>query len=427
MLDLRARIGRFEAPVDYGAIRPWLQRVRAVAALTVGIASSIGVLLDVPGAVFSAALAFAVMIHAMTRGRIPHSPIEPLVIDAVAIALGLGGSDHAHSSLIAAAAYLIAASITFGGISTLIWALGTFGATVAVRPLLPVSNPGELPPAGEAIVWLTVALFLVAVALSLTTAAAAVYRARRRHDEALAAERRASEMRNEFVSMVTHELRTPLTNIVGFASTLNETWQELPAEDITEFLAIITSESDHLQNLVDDVLAIPRLEAGRLVLDVTDFQLRPSAFKVVNLIFPEGGERSASVSIGGNVVVTADPNRVEQVLRNLLENARKYGGDEVSVDAIPLGDEWQIVVADTGSGLSIEDQERVFDAFDQGTTGYARSETGFGLGLTVVRHLVEAMDGRIWYEPGFPVGARFCFTLPAADAAEIGPAAAEVA
>ncbi len=426
MKELRARIARFEAPVDYAVVRPWLQRVRVVAAATIGVAALIAVLLNVPGAEFTAGAAAAVMAHALVRGRAAHSPVEPLVIDATAIALGVGISDHAHTPLVAAAAYLVAASITFGGISTLIWTLSTFGGVIAIRPFLPIASPRDLPMAGEASMWVAAAVFLAAVALSLTAAASAVYRARRRHDEALVAERRVSEMKNEFVSMVTHELRTPLTTIAGFATTLSETWHELTEDDISEFLGIIVSESDHLQNLVEDVLAIPRLEAGRLLLDVTEFQLRPSAFKVADLIFPDGGERSASVSIGGNVVVRADPNRVEQVLRNLLENARKYGGDEISVDAVPLGDEWQIIVSDTGAGLSSEDRNRVFDAFEQATAGDARTDTGFGLGLAVARHLVEAMDGRIWYEPGFPVGARFCFTLPAADAAALG-SSAEVA
>ncbi len=79
-----------------------------------------------------------------------------------------------------------------------------------------------------------------------------------------------------------------------------------------------------------------------------------------------------------------------------------------------MGDEWQIVVSDNGTGLTDADGERIFEAFEQVTSGDSRTDTGFGLGLTFSRHLIEATGGRIWYEPGFPVGARFCFTLPAA-------------
>jgi signal transduction histidine kinase len=416
---LAARFGQFEAPVDYGMISPWLQRVRAIAAGIIFITSLIGGFHHVPGAVFPLALAAAVAVHAIARSRTVHSPTESLVIDAFVVSIGLGSSSQAEAPLVAAAAYLIAASITFGGLKSLVASLTTFAAAVAVRPLLPIPDPSSMVGTAETMLWVAVGVFLGAVALSQMAAATEVFKAKRAQNAALAAERRVSEMKNEFVSMVTHELRTPLTNISGFADTLNETWRALPGEDVDEFLRIIVSESEHLKNLVEDVLAIPRLEAGRLLLDPTQFPLRPIAFKVVDLLFPAGGTRSASVSIGSNVIVDADPNRVEQVLRNLVENARKYGGNSISVEATPDGDDWKIVVADTGAGLTANDRERVFEAFEQVTAGDSRTETGFGLGLAVARHLVEAMGGRIWYEPGFPVGARFCFTLPTAQEQEL--------
>lgn len=392
----------------------------------IALASWAGAAFDVPSAWFPATLASLATVHAIVRTKTPHSIIEPLVLDAVFIALGLGVAEHGHVGLVAGIAYLIALSMTFGGATAAMVTLGTFGLTLAVHPLLPVPHLLEYPPAGVAILWLTALVLLAGVALSLTAAATTVYHSRDKQQQAFEEVQKAAEMKNQFVSMVTHELRTPLTNIAGFADTLVQTWKELPEDDVDEFLKIIVSESDHLQNLVEDVLAIPRLEAGRLLLEVTDFQLRPAAFKVANLLFPETGNRSASVSIGGNVMVTADPNRVEQVLRNLLENARKYGGDQVNVEAVPHGGEWQIVVSDTGPGLPLADRERIFMAFEQVSAGDARSDSGFGLGLAVAKNLVEAMGGRIWYEPGFPVGARFCFTLPAAAAKPAG-AASEVA
>lgn len=414
MSSLRQRIRRFEAPVDYGEIRPWLQRVRAVAASVVMIAWAIGIIVGVPHAWLPTALAAIVVVHALVRGPMPHPVVEPLVLDAVVIVTSLGISDNADTATVAAVAYLIAASITFGGRWTIVTALAAFAGTMAARPFLPVPGPQALPVAGEVILWLAAAVFLSAVALSLTAAATAVSQSRDQQAAALDSVRKAGEMKNQFVSMVTHELRTPLTNITGFADTLVATWRELPPEDVDEFLQIVVSESDHLKSMVDDVLAIPRLEAGRLLLETTDFQLRPAAFKIANLLFPDGGERRASVSIGGNVIVNADPNRVEQILRNLLENARKYGGDQVSVEAVPVGTDWQIIVADTGPGIPLEERERIFGAFEQVSTGDTRPQGGFGLGLAVVKNLVEAMGGRIWYEPGFPVGARFCFTLPRA-------------
>ena len=414
MTKFRARLARFEAPVDYLEIRPWLQQIRAGAAFIIFAASAIGMYFGASGAWLPAALALAVTVHALVRARMPHSPTEVLVIDAIAVSMGLGVSDYTQAPLIAAVAYLIAASLTFGGLKALLWALGSFFPSIMARPVLPASDPTTISPAAEAIGWVTIAVFLAAMALSLMAAATKVYKAKGLQTRALETERRASEIKSEFVSMVTHELRTPLTNIAGFAETLQETWETLSPVDVDDFLRIIVSESKHLNNLIEDVLVIPRLEAERLLLETTDFALRPAVFKVIDLQYSEGEGKSASVSIGSNALIHADPNRVEQILRHLIENARKYGGDTVSVEATPLDDEWQIVVGDNGTGLSIADRERVFEAFEQVTSGDARTHTGFGLGLAVARHLIEAMDGRLWYEPGFPVGARFCFTLPAA-------------
>lgn len=414
MTKFRARMGRFEPPVDYRRVQPWLLTVRAAAASVLLGATALGMYFGIAGIELSAAMAAVVLVHSVVRRRMPHSATEVLVIDAVTISIALGVNAHAHTQLVGAAAYLIAASVAFGGLKTLVWALSAFTGTIMLQPILPGPDPTTLPLAGEIIGWVAVAVFLSGVALSLLAAATEVFKTKGAQAAALAAERKASQMKTEFVSMITHELRTPLTNISGFIDTLQESWKVISPAEVDEFLQIVVSESEHLKDLVDDVLAIPRLEAGKLLMDPTDFSLRAAAFKVVNRIFPEDGARSASVSIGSNVIVHADPHRVEQILRNLIENAHKYGGDTVAVEAIPVGDEWQIVVSDNGTGLTDADGERIFEAFEQVTSGDSRTDTGFGLGLTVARHLIEATGGRIWYEPGFPVGARFCFTLPAA-------------
>ena len=413
MTQFGARLWRFQPPVDYGPIRPWLQRARAFAAGIIAVVCLVGAAMGLPYAQIPATAALAVLGHAVLRGQKKGTPLETLVVDGLAVAVGVSAGDHGHIVWVAAVAYLIAASITFAGLPTLLGALSAFGIAVGVQPLLPHPEI-VLPVGGELIVWLAVAVFLGGVALTLMAAASAVHQATKRHDEALGAERRAVEIKNEFVSMITHELRTPLTNIAGFAMTLQDTWNQLEQSETDEFLSIIVTEAEHLGGLVDDVLAIPRLEAGRLLLEVTDFALQPVAYRIAHLLFPASGDRSASVSIGGSVRVTADPNRVEQVFRNLLGNARKYGGDQVSVEAVRHGDEWVITVADNGPGVPPEHRERVFGAFEQVSSGHLRTETGFGLGLAVAQHLVEAMGGRIWYEPGFPVGARFSFSMPAA-------------
>ena len=417
---------RYDAPADYGALRPWLQRARAVLGLVLVAVSVRALFQGMPLAWFPLLLTSIVVIDAVIRSRVASGIIGSLAVDAVAVALVLGGVGGAEPALVAAAAYLIAASIAFSGTKGLIATMSAFVGAMVLHALLPLPHIETIPQGGRLGVWLAVAIFLGAVMISLVAATAAVHEAREFQQTAHETERRAAAMRNEFVSMVTHELRTPLTNIAGFALTIHDNWADLDPGEVAEFLQIIVGEAEHLGNLVEDVLAIPRLEAGRLLLDITDFPLRPAAYKIADLIFPVGGPKSASVSIGGNVHVTADPNRVEQVLRNLLENARKYGGDQVTVEATLDGDHYLVIIADNGPGVPPSHRERIFQAFEQVGAGNTRTESGFGLGLAVTKHLVEAMGGRIWYEPGFPVGARFCFSLPASSAQAL-PATAAVA
>ena len=104
---------------------------------------------------------------------------------------------------------------------------------------------------------------------------------------------------------------------------------------------------------------------------------------------------------------------MEQILRNLLDNASKYGGDQVGIEALPRGDGYVIVVADNGPGVPEAERERIFEHFEQVTKGDARLEQGVGLGLPIARKLVREMGGDLWHEPRFPVGSRFCFTVAA--------------
>ncbi len=251
-----------------------------------------------------------------------------------------------------------------------------------------------------------------ATIVALAVAVVSVGRAGRRERLSSESARRAEQIKNEFVSMVSHELLTPLTSIAGFADTLLHSWRELAPEEIDEFLEIIDSQSRYLSELVEDVLVIPRLEAGRLRLDPTDLDLSALAHEVSNLLFPPGGPYEASVAIPGGVRVFADPRRVQQILRNLLENARKHGGEQVLVEGAQYRDHYLVVVSDNGPGVPKGDEERIFLHFEQGTMGDSRSNEGIGLGLPIARKLANAMGGDVWYEPRFPTGARFCFTIP---------------
>jgi signal transduction histidine kinase len=221
---------------------------------------------------------------------------------------------------------------------------------------------------------------LVAV-VAILAAVRAVRTARGREEFATQSANRARRMKNEFVSMVSHELRTPLTSIAGFTDTLLESWKNLPTDEIDEFLTIINKQAVHLSELVEDVLVIPRLEAGRLRLDLGLFDVSEVAHDVTNAILPPGTAREAAVAIPGGVSVFADRRRVQQILRNLVENAHKYGGDQVLVEGSPYGEFYLIVVSDNGPGIPEQDVDRVFTHFEQLSKGDARSDKGIGLGL----------------------------------------------
>jgi signal transduction histidine kinase len=234
-----------------------------------------------------------------------------------------------------------------------------------------------------------------------------------RHQTALNAERRAVELKDEFVSMVSHEFRTPLTSIAGFSETLRASWRELSQEEIEEFLIIMRQEAHHLSNLVEDILVIPRIEAGRLRLRPEEFDLAAEVAATSRLVFADTG-KEINASIPGGVIVSVDRGRTGQILRNLMDNARKYGGDAVEIHGEAATDTYTISVSDNGPGIAEDDWERVFQHFEQGTKGDARSDEGVGLGLPIARRLARAMGGDVWYVPRFPTGASFRFSMPLA-------------
>lgn len=235
---------------------------------------------------------------------------------------------------------------------------------------------------------------------------------REREREVLRLSEEAHTIKNDFVALVSHELRTPLTSIAGFSDTLLQSWQDLSTEEVDEFLSIINRQAIYLGDLVEDVLVIPRLEANRLRLDPELFDLGDLIEDVAQMVFPNGGRKSSLVSLPDGVRVFADRRRVQQVLRNVMENARKYGGDQILVEGFVLGDQYLIIVSDNGPGVPDEETQKVFENFEQLSKGDARDSSGMGLGLPIARRLARAMGGDVWYERRFPTGARFCYSLP---------------
>ena len=235
---------------------------------------------------------------------------------------------------------------------------------------------------------------------------------REREKEVIRLADEAHTLKNDFVAMVSHELRTPLTSIAGFADTLVQSWEELPREEVDEFLSIINRQSIYLGDLVEDVLVIPRLEANRLRLDPELFDLGDLIEDVALMVFPSGEKKTSLVSLPDGVRVLADRRRVQQVMRNLMENARKYGGDQIMIEGFVMGDQYLVIISDNGPGVPDEETRKVFENFEQLSKGDAREASGIGLGLPIARRLARAMGGDVWYERRFPTGARFCYSLP---------------
>ena len=404
------------APITYGDLRRPYNVVRAVGALAFTAMLVLWVIAEgEPSALLLAAPPLAVVADAAYRWRHPDSrPSAGLMIDATAIgaALVLLGPDTGIHG-VAAMTLLVTATLMLPFRD----ALAVVGYMVVLSVGVGLLARTDLPfvaivgPEGAhgALDVAIVATFIAATSAVLLLAVNVILRSQDRMTEALAQERRAVQLKNEFVSMVSHELRTPLTGIAGFTETLSQTWTSLPSREVDEFLAIMGHETDHLANLVEDILVIPRLEAGQLRLQTIEFDLAVEAHAVAGVVIPD---TDFSVSIPSGVIVAADRTRLRQILRNLLENARKYGGDQVLIEGELSGPGmYTVSVSDNGHGVDSDDRERIFQHFEQLSTGDARIQQGVGLGLPIARKLARAMGGDLWYEDRFPVGAKFRFTV----------------
>lgn len=413
LIENKTEASRFRAAIQYEEIRRSYNTVRAIGAALVGIVAIVVWTLDVPAGPYVTFAAAIIVIHALLARNRGSSALPTLFLDASIIGIASILRGYTGATQGAGFVYIVTGAVLLLPLRRAALTI-VFAATWTVPMVLlgPVVEPSSM---GE---WLDIAAIVAAagvVAQLLYSTGQALLAAERRHRDALAAERRAVELKDEFVSMVSHELRTPLTSIGGFADTLRESWANLPPKEVDEFLVIMRGEANHLSNLVEDILVIPRLEAGRLRLEPRTIALREEAFEVARVVFA-GSTRELQVDIPADVSVVADPNRLRQIFRNLLENARKYGGDQVLVTGERTGDTYKVVIADNGPGISVDDRKRIFEHFEQAVKGDSRKE-GVGLGLPIARKLARAMGGDLWFEPRFPTGAQFLFTV------ETGPAA----
>jgi signal transduction histidine kinase len=226
----------------------------------------------------------------------------------------------------------------------------------------------------------------------------------------------ASRHKSEFLANMSHELRTPLNAIIGFSEVLTERMFGELNEKQTEYLHDILESGRHLLSLINDILDLSKIEAGRMELDTTDFDL-PSAIDNALTLVRERATRRGIIL--GRIIderlgmQRGDERKVKQVLLNLLSNALKFTpeGGQIDVSARLQDGAAEIAVADTGVGIAPEDQDAVFEEFRQVGTADKKVE-GTGLGLALSRKFIELHGGRIWVQSELGRGSTFSFTLP---------------
>jgi signal transduction histidine kinase len=227
----------------------------------------------------------------------------------------------------------------------------------------------------------------------------------------------ANRHKSEFLANMSHELRTPLNAIIGFSEVLQERMFGELNEKQAEYTDDILSSGRHLLSLINEILDLSKVEAGRMELEVATFDL-PLAIDNARTFVRE---RAVKHGINLDVAVderlgdfVGDERKIKQILLNLLSNAVKFTpeGGRIGINAKQADGSVEISVSDTGIGISPEDQAKIFEEFRQVGGDYAHKREGTGLGLTLVKKFVELHGGKIWVESEVGKGSTFSFTLP---------------
>ena len=230
--------------------------------------------------------------------------------------------------------------------------------------------------------------------------------------------RQLEAVRQEFVANVSHELRTPLSLIKSAAETLIDGGKDEP-ESLVRFLQIIDKHANRLTLLIDDLLMLSTLDSGNIWLALQSVSLGLAVQEVADDLRSRARVRGVTLKnkVEPALIVQADPDRLRQVISNLIDNAIKYGRmeGEVVINARGLDSRRiEISVQDDGPGIPAEACARIFERFFRGDKARSREQGGTGLGLAIVKHVVQAHGGEVRVDSAPGAGARFSFTLPAA-------------
>ena len=245
---------------------------------------------------------------------------------------------------------------------------------------------------------------------------------RRAHDELeqRVAQRTAqlahsNELRLRFLAMISHELRTPLTSIKGFATTLLAEDVQWETDAQRDFLQTIDQEADKLSGMIDQILDLSSIEVGTLRINPRLLPLNDLMAAVLPELQRIAADRELEIDLPDKpLLVNADPERIAQVLANLVSNATKYSPSHTHVGIVvrDTGAEVRFSVSDEGLGISPEDRPHIFEAFWRSSEDQMRRTKGAGLGLAICKGIVQGHGGRIWVEERAGPGATVSFTLP---------------
>ena len=231
----------------------------------------------------------------------------------------------------------------------------------------------------------------------------------------IAEQKEQERTQRDFVSMAAHELRSPLTAIKGFARTLLLKGEQLAPERRHSYLGMIDDQSNRLARLVEDLMQVARIDAGRVVIEPEELDVGVVVKELLEQFRGKWRDRQISIeATGGLPVATADPHRLEEILINLIDNAVKYSpaGSPIEVGLCVDDGELVVSVRDHGIGISTDEIPHLFKKFSRLSNGATADIPGTGLGLYIVKGFIEAHGGRVWVKSDPGHGTTFAFTLP---------------
>ncbi len=226
----------------------------------------------------------------------------------------------------------------------------------------------------------------------------------------------ASQHKSQFLANMSHELRTPLNAILGYSELMADGAYGEPSEKMLGVLKRLESNGKHLLGLINDVLDLSKIEAGQLVLELSDYSVQDIAQTVRSTLEPLAADKKLAFKVEMAAELPpghGDGRRLTQVLINLVGNAIKFtDAGEVAIKAEANNGSFHVSVRDTGPGISAADQARLFQEFQQADNAITRKKGGTGLGLAISKRIIEMHGGKIWVESQVGKGSTFSFTLP---------------